>query len=391
MGNLILEINDPLVDPQDKFDKAVESLAKSLGIKRFKEESEHEHSETTPYKSLEQLIEETFDAVQKRTYRFYQEIVDQWCKRTMSKAKDGRILKLNNKIYLNPKTGKPITIKEWNIIKQDIKNLTDWIFSDYDESLVKRAVALGRILQKFETVDERIDADIEDLDIDTVISSITRDDVYRNVIDYGLVHTGELIVDMKNNVRKKVIQVILDAYNNKLTNKQLTSSLFDKFAELNRDWRLIVETETSINFGNGYILAELEGKPDDEKYVFVEGISGANACKFCASQYDGQTFVLLSGPPKGGGDEIEIEGDTYIAIWPNKRNLGPRVTWRPCVINHPSCILPGQLASSGRLNSIMQSFYEGVVIEFTTEGGHKLSVTENHPILTPSGFKLAKF
>ena len=339
MGNLILEINDPLVDPQDKFDKALESLAKSLGIKRFKEESDHEHSETTPYKSLEQLIEETFDAVQKRTYRFYQEIVDQWCKRTMSKAKDGRILKLNNKIYLNPKTGKPITIKEWNIIKQDIKNLTDWIFSDYDESLVKRAVALGRILQKFETVDERIDADIDDLDIDSVISSITRDDIYKNVIDYGLIHTGELIVDMKNSIRKKVVQVILDAYNNKITNKQLTSNLFDKFAELNRDWRLIVETETSRNFNTGYALALLEDKPDNEKYVFVEGIAGGNACKFCSTKVDGHTFVLLQEAPRGGSDEIEIEGDIYTAIWPGKSNEGrPRSDWRVCLIQHPNCM-----------------------------------------------------
>jgi hypothetical protein len=339
MGNLILEIADPLDNPEEKFDKAVESLAKSLGIKRFREESEHEHNEKTPYQSLRQLIDETFDDVQKRMYRFYQEITDQWTKRPINKAKDGRILKLNGKIYLNPKSGKPLTIKEWNIIKQDIKSLTDWIFGEYDEALVKRAVALGRILQKFETVDERIEADIEDLDIDSIINSITRDDIYKNVIDYGLVHTGELIVDMKNSIRKKVVQVILDAYNNKTTNKELTSKLFDEFAELNRDWRLIVETETSRNFNTGYGLSLLEDKPDNEKYVFVEGISGANACNFCRTMVDGQTFVILDSAPKGGGDEIEIEGDIYTAIWPGKTNEGrSRSEWRVCFLQHPYCM-----------------------------------------------------
>jgi hypothetical protein len=334
-ANLIIEIADPLVDPEDKYDKAVESLQKALGIKKFEYES-YVHTENSPYKSVKQLSDEMFDDVQNRLYRFYEELRDQWIKRQMHKAKDGRILKLNNKIYLNPKTGKPMTMSEWKIIKKDIQQLTDWIFGDYDEALVKRAVALGRILQKFETIDERVVADIADLDIDAVINSISRDDIYRNIIDYGIVHTGELIVDLSNKIRKQIVSVIMDSYYNKTSNKELTSQLFDTFAELNRDWRRIVETETAYNFNVGYILAELEAKPDNEKYVFVEGISSANACNFCKDNIDGHTFVLLPDAPKSG-DEVEIEGDIYIAIWPGKRNLGPRATWRPAVISHPNC------------------------------------------------------
>jgi hypothetical protein len=313
-------------------------LSKALGIKQFKEES-HEHAETTPYNSLKELTDDTVNEVQRKLFRFYTEIREQWISRSIKKAKDGRILKLNGKIYLNPKTGKPLTISEWNAIKKDIDNLTSWIFGNYDESLVKRALALGRILQGFDTIEERIDSSIEDLDIPRVINSITHDELYRDIINYGMIHTGELITDLTNRARKKIVQVIMDSYNNKSTSRELTQDLFDAFSTLNRDWRRIAETELAYNFNSGYMLAELEQLPEGQDYVFMEGIAGGGACPFCANNVDRKEFVLLKSAPKGGGDVVEIDGDEYTAIWPGKTNENrSRSMWRVCVINHPNCL-----------------------------------------------------
>lgn len=58
---------------------------------------------------------------------------------------------------------------------------------------------------------------------------------------------------------------------------------------------------------------------------------------------------------------------------------------------HPNCILPGNEVLAPDLIGASKAFYVGGAIEFTFASGRKLSVTENHPILTPLGFVSAKF
>lgn len=58
---------------------------------------------------------------------------------------------------------------------------------------------------------------------------------------------------------------------------------------------------------------------------------------------------------------------------------------------HPRCILPGNgVVVPGRLTAATKSFYHGPAIEITVAGGRVLTVTENHPILTPRGYVAAK-
>ncbi|CUS06441.1 protein of unknown function (plasmid) [Candidatus Promineifilum breve] len=59
---------------------------------------------------------------------------------------------------------------------------------------------------------------------------------------------------------------------------------------------------------------------------------------------------------------------------------------------HVMCILPGnEVVIPGRLSAAAQSFYDGKAIEITVRSGRVLTVTENHPILTPAGYVAAKF
>ena len=59
---------------------------------------------------------------------------------------------------------------------------------------------------------------------------------------------------------------------------------------------------------------------------------------------------------------------------------------------HPRCILPGnEVVLPGHLSAATKSFYDGRAIEITVAGGRVLTVTENHPILTPHGWVAAKY
>ena len=58
---------------------------------------------------------------------------------------------------------------------------------------------------------------------------------------------------------------------------------------------------------------------------------------------------------------------------------------------HPRCILPGnEVVVLGPISAAAQSFYDGRCVEMSLGDGRKLSVTENHPILTPGGWVVAK-
>ena len=53
---------------------------------------------------------------------------------------------------------------------------------------------------------------------------------------------------------------------------------------------------------------------------------------------------------------------------------------------HPSCLLPDVRVEASHLVSGSRAFYRGKAVEITTENGHVLTCTPNHPILTPAGF-----
>lgn len=59
--------------------------------------------------------------------------------------------------------------------------------------------------------------------------------------------------------------------------------------------------------------------------------------------------------------------------------------------SHPGCILPGNRVDiPGVVGAAVQSFYRGRCVEITLANGSQLSVTQNHPILTPRGWLAAQ-
>lgn len=58
---------------------------------------------------------------------------------------------------------------------------------------------------------------------------------------------------------------------------------------------------------------------------------------------------------------------------------------------HPHCILPGQeVMIPGIIEATAKSFYNGRCVEITVADNRRLTVTHNHPILTPHGWVAAK-
>lgn len=66
------------------------------------------------------------------------------------------------------------------------------------------------------------------------------------------------------------------------------------------------------------------------------------------------------------------------AVWERFEPLGPPA--------HVNCVLPGQsIIAPGRIEAASKASYVGRCVEIILEDGTSLTVTPNHPILTPSG------
>ena len=191
-------------------------------------------------------------------------------------------------------------------------------------------------------------------------------------------------------IRDRIHDVIQTAIRNRVSGNKLQSKLFDTFGSWNRDWRRIAETEISAAQNNGMFQTMLEDNGDEP--TFLKGVSALDACQACQRLINNKIFVLLSSPPESGGDQVTVNGETYTAIWVGKSNYGRnRANWWAAFPVHPHCLLPDQKISAFLPSWIMQSRYKGRIIKITFGSGRNISVTENHPVLTPNGFVSAKF
>ena len=58
-------------------------------------------------------------------------------------------------------------------------------------------------------------------------------------------------------------------------------------------------------------------------------------------------------------------------------------------LGHQQCVLPGAIVSGPRALASTTRWFDGEVVDIETRSGRILSVTENHPILTPNGWVAA--
>ena len=332
MEKVIIEIIDPCVNSAEKFTKGVEALAKATRMPYHFEE--HGSSEASPYRSLMELDEEAKSAVSRGLTSILREIMRTWIGTASRKAMENEPYKLNGQIFINPKTGQALTIKEWKIIAKDLERVFRYVYGNTEELLTKKALALGKILQTMKP-EQRISTTLGTIDWDSYMKELTRDEKFEKMYDYATIRTGELIQEVTARQRRGIVNEILDATEKKLTAKQLEANLFDKFSEYNRDWRRISETETAMNFNNGFLLGEGATRVGNEP-IYMKGISAPDACEWCLDNISEKVFVLLDEPLGGDDDKVIVEGTEYTAIWAGKTNFGRRKSeWWAGITAHP--------------------------------------------------------
>ena len=324
-----LEIKEPLHKSDLKFIAAIEQLQKAMKQGHFKI-TLSPLAEKSPYKVVrdieEQIRKETDDSL----YALFAEIVHRWLGlEKLSKADVA--VKIGGRIYINPKTGLPLTAKQWKRIKKDLETAFGKIFGNSQDVVAKQAVALGKILQAMDITAAK------DLAYDTFADRLKAPvpDYLQPTITFAEQNTAEYITDLTSRARKTVATTIIQAQRERISSRELERKLFDDFAGLNKDWRRIAETELANNVNNGFLTSELQAAAPDET-IFMQGSSAAGACPWCIAQVDGVIVVLLDSAP-ATGDTVEVEGVEYTAIWPGKSNIGrDRASWHVASgVQHP--------------------------------------------------------
>jgi len=273
--------------------------------------------------------------VEKKLLALFKEISQRW----LGLRKSDSEFRLNGTVFINPRTGKPLTKIEWKKIKESLQRAFKMVYHTEEETLVKVAMAQGKVLKGM-TVEEAIKKKWGTIRLSyREAENLLSDPRYLSTLGFSELHTAEAIVELTDRSRKKIMDTILEGIKDRISPQELESNLFDEFGSLNRDWRRIAETEIGNSVNNGYLIAEMEKEKDPDAVIYMKGISAAGACPWCRAKVDNQVVVLLEWPPETGGDQIIVEGKQYTAIWPGKSNIGRKRAnwWTAAGLQHPFC------------------------------------------------------
>lgn len=329
---LLIELKDIHYRTGAKFEAGMEALTKALGY-----DSERQQKEISPFRAVRDLEMISKARVEEGLLKLLDEMRRTWF--GVEKASKRSPFVLSGRIFINPKTGKPLTNGEWLMIKKDVLKAFDYLYSYEEERIALHALSLGKVIKGL-PLDRQLVATYKSLKpaVDDAMAKLTGPD-WVNTVRFAKQEAAALIVDLKQKQYKAIHDTVQNAIKLHHTHGQLEESLYDKFGAMNRDWRRIAETEIGNAQNNGQLITELQRKKPDEEYVFMKGISSSEACPWCRNEVDGKIVVLLPAPPDNGGDTVTVDGETYTAIWPGKGNYGRNraAWWVAAGTQHPHC------------------------------------------------------
>lgn len=288
---------------QEKLLKAIEIVDES-NEKLAKQIRKRQGYKTSNVKVQEQLESEYVD--------HYENLLDQIMRGlssslgfTITKA-EGDIFRIKGKIFYNPKTGKPLTKKEWRLIKESISKFLGDNTKDLDEKLATEQQSLGSILQRMEAQGVRV-RDITPAQIKDHVHSVRSpyereydwfaDELYP--LDLSMERLGENITGINEQVRKDIVTVINDGIVNRKTTKEVSRDLLERMGNKNRDWERLIAYESQYNFQVGYLNSLKKITPPTER-IYVQAVSQPDACRFCRALLNGRIYILT-------GDESLID------------------------------------------------------------------------------------
>jgi hypothetical protein len=329
---ILLELRDIHKSPGAKFEAGVDALTKALGY-----DSGRQQKEISPFRSVRDLERISKDRVEEGLLKLWDAINRTWI--DVEKAKGTETFILNRRIFLNPRTGKPLTNAEWAIIKKDVLAAFDYLYAVEEDRIALHAISLGKVLKGM-PVGSSLAKGYKALksQVDDTMSKLTGPQ-WRNAVTFAKQEAGTMIVELEQKQFKQIHDVIQNSIKQRHSSVQLTENLYDRFGNWNRDWRRIAETEIGNAQNTGQLLTELERKKPEEEYIYMKGIASSEACPWCRNVVDGTIVVLMEEPPADGGDQISIDDTTYTVIWPGKSNYGRsrQSWWIASGTQHPHC------------------------------------------------------
>ena len=157
------------------------------------------------------------------------------------------------------------------------------------------------------------------------------------------------------------------------TRIQATQGVLDDFAQsgvtgfidaANRAWSLDSYAEMAVRAGtmNAAVEGHLDTLQENDQDLVIVSEDGS-PCPEC-EPYEGEV-LSISGDSEGYDtvDDAEAAG-----------------------LMHPGCFAPGTVVSGPAVCAADTRWYEGELVVLRVAAGDQLSVTENHPILTPHGW-----
>lgn len=143
--------------------------------------------------------------------------------------------------------------------------------------------------------------------------------------------------NLSDSARDGLRNVLLQARQEGLGTREVQRRCFDRFADLNRDWRRTALTETASAVSNAQLAAVPEGEGWEAVWVSCRG-----GCEHCQG-WNGKVFRVVSADyPLKNGDTMVWSGKTNIGRHGARRTRDGRMRvrgelWWPCIPVHPNC------------------------------------------------------
>ena len=166
-------------------------------------------------------------------------------------------------------------------------------------------------------------------------------------------YCGQLVTGLDDTSKTRIADIISNGMEQNLGADKIAANLRAEFEDMSKTRsKLIARSETMNALRQSGVDAAKEAGAEGQEWI-----ANANCCDDCQENADEGV--------------ISINDD-----FPNDA--------------HPNCLLPGNKILALGLVAMTRAWYSGKAIELHTRSGNRLTVTPNHPILTPFGFMAAE-
>lgn len=327
---------------EDKFVEAVSALAKAMQVYTtisLEPQGDNHREEMIPV--MKTLVQEMGDEYEK----VLKGLVIGLARFAGRLSKAGSQFSVPKGVYYNPKTGQPMTKKDWRTLDRAIDDYLALKTDDVAEKLAMRSAAMGAVVGRLEkTGKDPVAMTMQDvspyLPKKFTFAEVRKHLGWKPEIDktirFRTDNIGNYITGLNDDVRNDVRRILTDGLSQQKSVVDIERDLFDAHSNWNRDWRRIASTEAQNSYAEGHLVTEISMSEKDEP-IYMIGASAVNACPTCQRDINGKVVRLLPEPPKSGEEYID-DPYTNTAIWLGKNSLGHgnKERWT-AVTRHPHC------------------------------------------------------